>query len=51
VVERGIFAAGNNGFLNVKNPSLTLRLTGINGGNNGRNRGDTGILMILCFDL
>jgi hypothetical protein len=25
--------------------------TGMNGGNNGRNKGDTGILMLLYFDL
>jgi hypothetical protein len=44
VEKRELFVTGNNAFLSVKKPFLTLRQTGINVGNNGSMAGWRGVL-------
>jgi hypothetical protein len=49
--RKDIFVTGINDLLSTDRREAVAEKTGMNGGNNGRNRGDAGILMILCSDL
>jgi hypothetical protein len=49
--RKHIFATGINDFLSADRGEAIAETAGINGGNNGRNKGDPGTLMLLCSDL
>jgi hypothetical protein len=49
--RKNIFVTGINDLLSMDQGKAVAETTGMNGGNNGQNREDAGVLILLCSDL